>query len=117
MKKMIMIFSILLFIGCGNNTNDEDIKAQDENKHKNTIYNSCEQFLNDYENWVDEVIIIYKKIKENPTDIKNTKKMMEATQKMSEWSQKWTKLYDCANTEKYSKRMEDIQARVDSEIY
>ncbi len=59
---------------------------------------------------------IYKKAQENPLDIENTKKMMEATQEMSEWSQKWSKLYDCANNEKYAQRMEDIQKKIEQQM-
>ena len=117
MKNILVILSVMLFVACGNNASNKDVNFQDENKSESTLNNSCEQFLSDYENWVDEVIVIYQKIKDNPTDIQNAKKMIEATQKMSEWSQKWTKLYDCANNEKYSKRMEELQAKVDKEIY
>ena len=92
------------------------INTYAKQEQKSILKNDCEKFLDSYEKWADEVIKVYKKAQENPLDIENTKKMMESTQKMSEWSQKWSKLYDCADNEKYAKRMEEIQKKIEQQM-
>lgn len=124
MKKLMYVLSVLFFISCGTNTTDntttddnqtkdETVTEKDESKAGD---GSCEEFLADYEVWVNEMIVVIKKAKANPLDIQNTKKMMEATSKMAEWTEKWTALYDCANNEKYTKKMEELQEKVEKEI-
>ena len=116
MRKLILFLGVILATSCGTSTNDK--KVDDENKTTSTTestdVSACDQFLDDYEKWADEVIEIYQKVKENPTDMQNTQKMMEATAKMAEWSEEWTKLYDCANNEEYAERVEKIQEKVDN---
>ncbi|MBN1926140.1 MAG: hypothetical protein JW798_09915 [Prolixibacteraceae bacterium] len=115
MKAILLITVLFFFVSCGSgkkknqDNNNEDAKTESNAKPGN----SCEAFLDDYEKWVDEVVKIYKKVQENPMDVQNTQDLMTATQKMSEYSEKWQALYDCSNDEKYAKRMEKLQKRVD----
>jgi len=116
MKKLLFLISAVALLSCGNKTN-EDSKSNDKTDVVQTekslsVEGGCDEFLNDYEKWVDEVIKVYEKVKANPMNMQNTQKMMDATTKMEEWSEKWIKLYDCANNEKYAKRMDELQEKV-----
>jgi len=116
MKKLaILLVSALLMLACNNNSssNDQNNDDQAETKTESTSKASCDKFLKDYEEWVDEVIEVYKKVKENPMDLANTTKAMEASQKMADYAQKWTGLYDCANSKKYAKKMEALEKKVE----
>lgn len=114
MRKLILFLGVILATSCGTSTNDKNTDSENKNTTESTDVSACDQFLDDYEKWADEVIEVYKKVKENPTDVENTQKMMEATAKMAEWSEEWTKLYDCANNEEYAERVEKIQEKVDN---
>ncbi len=120
MKKILFLFFPLVLLSCNNNSSNKTSKKSSNNDTTSieqinksvSVEGGCDEFLDDYEKWVDEVIKVYKKVKENPMDMQNTQKMMDATTKMAEWSEKWTKLYDCANNEKYAKRMDELQEKV-----
>jgi len=124
MKNLILVFSVLFLFSCGlgstdNKTEDEKDNTKEsvtENEDSKSSEGSCEEFLVDYEKWVDEMIVVIKKAKSNPLDLSNTKRMMEATTKLSEWMEKWTNLYDCANNEEYTKKMEELQKKVEKEL-
>ena len=103
-------------MACGNNNKSKATEKEQPTEQELKAENGCEAFLNDYEKWVNEVIEIYEKVKENPMDVQNTQKLMQATLKMQEWSEKWTGLYDCTDNEKYNKRMEELQKKVDEAI-
>jgi hypothetical protein len=125
MRNLIFVLSILFFISCGSSTSSDTETVEGKENTEKSIpekddsgfdTGSCDEFLADYEEWVDEVIVILKKAKENPMDMQNTQKMMESTTKMGEWSQKWLALYDCANDEDYAKKMEELQEKVEKEL-
>jgi len=103
MKKFLFFLSVAFVLGFNTNANTIEIKDG----------NNCEQFLADYEVWVNEVIEIYEKVKNNPMDVENTQKLMEATEKMSEWSEKWEGLVDCSDNEEYVKKMEKLEKKVE----
>lgn len=102
---------LLVFAAC--NTKNKSEKSQPIEDIEMSSMNSCDQFLNDYEKWVNEIIVIYQKVKENPMNIEYTQKLMNVTIEMEEWSKKWTNIYECAENEQYAKRMEELQKKVD----
>ncbi len=105
MKKNILIISVIFLVGTVINAKTDHSNMQEGNK--------CEKFIADYEVWVNEVTKVYKKAKSNPMDMKNSKKLVEASKKMKEWSKKWEGMTDCKNNEKYSKKMEELQAKAE----
>lgn len=124
MKNVIFVLSVLFFASCGLGTSesknqeekDDTKESVTENEDSKSSEGSCEEFLVDYEKWVDEMIVVIKKAKSNPLDLNNTKRMMNATTKLSDWMEKWTNLYDCADNEKYTKKMEELQKKVEKEL-
>ena len=111
----IILLGVSLLFSCNSNSDkstDQSGNPQEVKADKGSM-KSCDDFLKDYEKWVDEVIEVYKKVKENPMDMTNTTKAMEASQKLAEYSTKWTALYDCANSKKYAKKMEELEKKVE----
>lgn len=118
MKNFMLILSFLFMLSCGtdtgkNNTDNEAgaDKAKTEQSEA-TSKSECDEFLDDYEKWVDEVIVVYKKAKEDPTDMENTQKLLTVTTEVAKWADKWEGLVDCAKNEEYAKRMEALEERV-----
>ena len=124
MRNLIFVLSVFFFISCGTSTSESQTENEKESKEESATEKddtgfdtgSCDEFLADYEKWVNEVIVILKKAQENPLDLQNSQKMLELTQKMGVWSQKWLALYDCANDEDYAKKMEELQEKVEREL-
>jgi hypothetical protein len=118
MKNLMLILSFLFMLSCGTDTakNNTD-KEADADKAKTeqsdaTSKSDCDDFLDDYEKWVDEVIVVYKKAQDDPTDIENTQKLLTVTTEVAQWADKWESLMDCANNEEYAKRMEELEERL-----
>lgn len=126
MKKYVIILSTLFLFSCGNAENEAKKETKNSDKEKLEINEekqsatnekvNCEDFLKDYEVWADEVIDLYKKVKQDPSDINNTTKLMNASKKMKEWSEKWQTLYDCSSNEEYNKRIKEIEDKLDNAI-
>lgn len=115
MKNLLFIFSLLFLFACGGNKAEDGDSGSGE-KIEATDGSSCDEFLDDYEEWAEKIVDIFKKAKEDPTNEEYSKQMMEASQEISKWSEKWTELYDCTNDEKYAKRMEKIKEKIEKEM-
>lgn len=122
MKSILFLASLFFLISCGNNPgksqNDKNDSEEIGTEQTNTISATagCDEFLDDYENWVNEVVEVLNKAKEDPSDVQNTQKVTDATMKLQEWSQRWIQLYDCAGNEKYEKRMIELQEKVEQAL-
>lgn len=115
MKKTTIPLLFLVLISCGTNkSNNKKNDAKADSKIETLTSDHCDEFLDDYEEWIDEVLEVYKKVKENPMDVQNTQKLLEVSEQMTNWSEKWTGLLDCANDEDYAKRMEALEERVNN---
>ncbi|PLX15710.1 MAG: hypothetical protein C0599_16265 [Salinivirgaceae bacterium] len=117
MKNLLLIFSMLFMLSCCTDaTKKDEAKADDQKANTeqtdDASKSDCDEFLDDYEKWVDEVIVVYKKVQEDPTDMENTQKLLTVTTEVSKWAEKWESLMDCANNEEYAKRMEELEERV-----
>jgi len=73
--------------------------------------NDCEAFLKEYEEWVDEYIVVAKKIKSNPSDMSV---MSDYTRMMSELSDWDTKGKDCSGNASAAAKMLKIQSKLAS---
>ncbi|MEJ6791336.1 MAG: hypothetical protein QNK89_00960 [Lacinutrix sp.] len=84
---------------------DDDI----EDTQSSSSSNECEDFLKDYEKFMDKYIAILKKMKNNPSDMSvlsnYTSMMTEAT----EWADKTA---DCAADAKFAAKLSAIQMKI-----
>ncbi len=125
MKKLIFllaIFGFLLYSGCGNapkdkGSNDEEVTEEsgDSKKSDDEIKN-CDDFLNKYEEWMDDYLALLEKYLENPLDADMGAKFMELSGEAVNWATQWGAMYDCANDEKYEKRFDEIEKKAEKKL-
>jgi hypothetical protein len=118
MKKILFLSLILAFVACGNSAKDEAKGTEESNKEiKSTGSNSqtgdCDEFLDKYEEWVDELIKVYEQAKKNPLDLENTGRLVEISQEMAKWSEDWANLKDCSENAEFASRIEELQKKAE----
>ena len=113
MKKIVKIFGLILsasFIlsSCGGSSSTEKATEnqevnESEASSENAAGSDCDQFLADYEAFVDSYISMAKKIQEDPTDLSA---MTEYTSMMSKLTEMQSLGADCNDTEVAQKMIE-----------
>lgn len=78
--------------------------------------NSCDEFLNKYEEWVDEYLNLLEKFRKNPTDPNLSQQYMKVSNELASWSQEWFKFIDCSNQKEYEKRYDAISEKIDEKM-
>ncbi|MEA3452359.1 MAG: hypothetical protein U9Q83_10725, partial [Bacteroidota bacterium] len=74
MKNLVILLSVFFIFGCSNNDKkDSDNNKKDETNKVDSFedkiddvkkdFTACDQFLDDYEVWIDEAIVIIKDAK------------------------------------------------------
>ncbi|MFC2152608.1 hypothetical protein ACFLSE_08780 [Bacteroidota bacterium] len=115
MKKLTFLILMLSFIGfysCSN-TGKEKSKATEEQINEK---NACDEFLEQYEGWIDEYLEVIDSYFNDPSDETMAAKYMALMQEGIEWSTKWIALVECADDEKYKQRFEDISKEVEKKM-
>ena len=118
MKKLtflIAIVSILGFTSCNSSKSDNKDADQKEEKVSKSI-KDCDDFLEHYEEWIDEYLEIIDAYFKNPADETIATKYMALLQEGMGWSTKWITLVDCADDEEYEKRFEEISKKVEDKM-
>lgn len=117
MKKLtflILLISILWFTSCSSSTEKKD-STQKEEKLSEGI-KDCDDFLEHYEKWIDEYLEIIDSYFKDPSDETIANKYMALMAEGMEWSTKWVALVDCADSDEYEKRFEDISKKVEDKL-
>lgn len=100
-----------------NDTEGEQTPPQelDENfiRDEDTDEYQCDQFLNNYEKWANDYIDLIAKWKKNPTNAVLTQEFQDLSMKAGEWVQQWKGFFNCANTERYKKRYDEIAKKLE----
>ena len=132
MKKFIVIISMLTMIfafsSCAAEENSvvenqvESVVSIENAENNEAETEAWREFLVDYEEWVDEYIALYKKYKENPTDLTLLSEYTEMAQEISEWTEKTGEVSDeLANSPKasleYAKELSRIAKKMTDSMY
>jgi hypothetical protein len=123
MKNLMLIVSMLFLLSCGSeatkNKQDSQVDAEKvkteeaiTEQAEETPKNECEQFLADYEAWVVELENTRKELNADPSNDKLKQKLLQASQKNTDWLNKWDSLADCESNEVYDDKMLDIEDRL-----
>ena len=118
MKKLtylIILLSILGFASCGNSGTKKENSAQKEEEKSDEIMN-CDDFLANYEEWIDEYLIVIENYVKDPVNETLAEQFMELMQEGMEWSTRWLALADCADNEEYEQKFEEISKKVESKL-
>lgn len=118
-----LIFLLITLFACGGN------KSQNENKEKSEIKKEsiddsslkeakdCDEFIDQYEKWMDDYIVLLEKYMKNPMDPKLMEQYMKVTQESMNWLNQWnSKLAFCGAREKYQKRFDEISEKAEKKL-
>ena len=95
---------------------ETDNETQETVEQEETEINTCDEFLDRYEKWVDDYLDLLEKFKKNPADPDLSQKYLKVTNELADWSQQWFKFIDCNDQEKYEKRFDAISDKVDKKM-
>lgn len=115
MKRIIFVFLVLSYVGissCIITTKKED----DSDKTKAIEETACDEFLEEYEELMDQYLEVIEDYFNNPSDEATASKYMELMQKTMEYNNKWEDLIDCADDEKYIEEFEAISKQVEDKL-
>ncbi len=120
----IILVSVLLLTSCGNSETkdgtakesneltEETLKGVDSKKAKD-----CDEFIDQYEEWMDNYIEMVDKFMKNPMDASLLQKYSTLGQEYMNWMTQWNgKLAYCASKEKHSKRFDEITAKAEKKL-
>lgn len=124
MKKLFYAFIMLSFllVSCGGSTeqqtesSDEAVMTEQSDEVtdvEDQAIKDCDDFLDKYDEWTDDYLKVLKAWKEDPTNVEVSESYMELTESMGVWYTDWTNYVQCASSEKYQKRFEDIADKLE----
>ena len=124
MKKLNFVFLLLISIlfACGSGQTDKKSEARSEQEILNSDDSNnkivdCDDFLDRYEKWIDNYLVLMEKHVKNPTDAKLGQEFMKVAQEASTWTQQWTSnFYVCVTQDKYQKRFEKISDKANKKM-
>jgi len=125
MKTYILIIfcSALLFTSCGNKESkaekqepaEEIVKSADDSDFKEA--KNCDEFIDKYEEWMDNYLALLEKYMKNPMDSKLMEDYMKLAEESMVWMEQWSgKLAVCASKDKYEKRFNEITERAEKKM-
>ncbi len=118
----LIVITGLLFTSCGNNQTKEAKKEkeaieQSSDTEKFKTSKDCDEFLEQYEEWLDDYLVIMEKYMKNPMDTTLAQEFQKTGQEGANWLTQWnSKLIHCASIEKYQKRMDKITDKANKKL-
>ena len=77
----------------------------------------CEDFVDDYEAWMDKYIDMLAKYKADPVALATSPEFQSMTSQSMDWASRWSDVaVDCARYPEYEKRFKEIQQKADEEL-
>jgi hypothetical protein len=129
MKNLLSLFICLVMLttACGNQNKEtqsqesevkekmeslEDMRSDDFKAAKD-----CEEFIDQYEQCMDNYIALLERYMNNPADAALAQEHMKVSQEAMNWVSQWnTHLAQCASNEKYEKRFNEISERAEKKL-
>jgi hypothetical protein len=118
----ILLFASLLFSACGNSESKDQDKTDsteisDEDPTKVGEAKDCDEFIDQYEEWMDNYIVMIEKYMKNPADATLLNEYMKLAQEGMTWMNQWnSKLFYCASQDKYQERFDEISEKADKKM-
>ncbi len=118
----LIIVTSMLFTSCGNNQTKEAKKEkeaieQSSDTKKFKTSKDCDEFLDQYEEWLDSYMVVMEKYMKNPMDTSLAQEFQKVGQEGANWLAQWnSKLMHCASVEKYQKRMDKITDKANKKL-
>lgn len=125
----ILFCAFLVFtVACKKKTkaadNEENIQVQMNAKkasESNTVEfkeaKNCDEFIDQYEAWMDEYVALMEKYKEAPVDLVSSPEYVQMTLQATDWASKWsTNITACATNSSYEKRFKEINQKAEKKL-
>ncbi|MEN8249966.1 MAG: hypothetical protein ABFS32_13615 [Bacteroidota bacterium] len=123
----IIFLSAIMLTSCGNSQSNEGNEASanetdlavDPSEESSDMAGAkdCEEFVDRYEKWVDDYLVLVDKYMKNPTDASLMEEFMKQAQEGQVFSTEWnSKLSYCASIEKYQKRFDEISDKANKKM-
>lgn len=128
MKTQAVLFlSVIFLIGfssCGSNKSKTDTdknatEQMEDSQESNKIVKAkdCDEFIDQYEEWMNNYIDMIDKYMKNPTDPTLLNDYMRLSQEGMNWMNQWnSKLYYCASQDKYQERFDEISEKAEKKL-
>ena len=125
MKPLYYYFTILIaftLLSCGGNKSAKNNKESTEiNKEVNGAdqkeAKDCDEFIDQYEEWMDKYLALIEKYTKNPTDVTVMQEYIKISEEALNWVNQWnSKFYHCASREKYQKRFDEISDKAEKKL-
>ena len=118
-----IIITSMLFTSCGNNQSKDKEKAKEATEQSTSESDDfkkskdCDEFLDQYEEWMDNYIVTIEKYMKNPMDAALAQEFQKVGQEGANWMTQWnSKLVYCSSVEKYQKRIDEITEKADKKL-
>jgi hypothetical protein len=120
----ILFCTALLFTSCGNNQSKDgsdnkstELSEETMDSKKSGEAKNCDEFIDQYEEWMDDYIKMIDKYMKNPMDATLSSEYMKLAQEGMNWMTQWNgKLSYCASKEKYQKRFDEISEKAEKKL-
>jgi len=116
----IIFCSAILLTSCGNNQSNSEAEESSSNSAESgdfTEAKNCDEFIDQYEKWMDDYVILIDKFMKNPTDDNLMNEYMKVAEESMNWMNQWnSKLALCASEDKYEKRFNEITERAEKKL-
>lgn len=121
-----MLVATFILVSCGGSKKDvkedaqnvlEEVIEDAEESSEFAEAKNCDEFIDQYEEWMDNYIDLLDKYMKNPMDATLMEDYMKVAEEGTNWMTQWTtKLMPCAAKEKYQKRFDEISERADKKL-
>ncbi len=112
MKKIVFGF-VLITIAFGSCINENNKSKNNTAKSKDSgivkEYESCNEFLDEYEAWAEKYIGTLKIFKTDPSNPKLAKRYSYQTREMTTWQNTWNQTADCATDDNLPEKVYNDQ--------
>lgn len=127
-KIILFVFAAVILASCGGNKSKEKEPEEVLNELEKSLEDSfekeadvikfkdCDEFLDNYEKWVDSYLEFLEQYLKNPTDAELLSKYTKILEEASSWPMQWTNLVKCSTEEKYQKRFDEISEKADKKM-
>ena len=125
-KLTIILLALLAFSSCKKKASDTtvedeavsiELEATPKELKESEDLKTCDDFLDNYEKWMDNYIELLSKHKDNPLELATSKEYIETMSQASDWMMKWVSKHGaCAQNSEYADRMKDIQEKGDKKL-
>lgn len=124
MKKLFPLLIVLLILcSCVNKNTKDEQRLEEKSESIETMENhdlknakNCDEFIEQYEKWMDDYLKIIEKYVKNPMDPNASQEYMKVLENASDWMNQWTNLATCTSQENYQKRFEEISEKADKKM-